>query len=566
MEELGLVGNLAVVMAAALVGGVVARLLRLPSLLGYLAAGLAIGPNTPGLVGDIDEVQTVADLGVALLMFTLGIRFSLRELVRVRGLAVFGGLSQIGVMIGLGVLLGWALGLSTDEALLLGAVISISSTMVALRLLEDRGEIGAAAGRAGVAFALIQDMAVVPLIVMIPVIAGDEENVLPSLGLAAAKAAGLLVGVWIVGTLIVPRVLARVSLARSRELFLLTVVALALGTASVSSLAGLTLAFGAFLAGLLVSESEYAHRTLAEVFPLREVFAVVFFVAVGMLIDPNSFVDQPEIVFGAAALGIVGKLVLVSGIAVAFGYTRKAALTAGIALGNMGEFSFVLASQGVSEGVFDVEINEAVLAAILLSIAVSPLLFLGQDALLRALRSAPGLGGLMEERTEAHVPEPKALVNHAVICGFNEAGREVAAALSFRDFRFLVIDQDPVVIRQLQAQGVPCILGDPALPAVLAQAGLEEARLLAVTLTDVSQVEAVAVAAHQISPRLDIVARGGEEESHLRLRGAGAAEVVHGEFEVGLEFVRHTLHRFGVPSQEVQAVLARRRRDYHAES
>jgi CPA2 family monovalent cation:H+ antiporter-2 len=565
MEELGLVGNLAVVMAAALLGGAVARMLRLPALLGYLAAGLVIGPNT-GLVDDIDEVQTVADLGVALLMFTLGIRFSLRELVRVRGLSVFGGLSQIGLMIALGTLLGWALGLSTDEALLLGAVVSISSTMVALRLLEDRGEIGAPAGRVGVAFALMQDMAVVPLIVMIPVIGGDDGNVLPSLALAAVKAVGLLAGVWIVGTFIVPRVLARVSLAHSRELFLLTVVTLALGTASVSFLAGLTLAFGAFLAGLLVSESEYAHRTLAEVFPLREVFAVVFFVAVGMLIEPASFADQPEIVFGAAVLGIIGKLALVGGIAVAFGYSRRAALTAGIALGNMGEFSFVLASEGVSEGVFDSEINEAVLAAVLLSIAISPMLLLGQDALFRALRAVPGFGMLLEERTEAHVPEREALVNHAVVCGFDEAGREVAAVLAQRGFRFLVIDQDPVVFRQLRAQGVPCILGDPALPSVLVQAELERARVLAVTLIDVSQGESVAVAARQISPRLDIVARGGEEESHLRLTQAGASEVVHGEFEVGMEFVRHTLHRFGVPSQEVQALLARRRRDFHAES
>ncbi|MEE8386634.1 MAG: cation:proton antiporter [Dehalococcoidia bacterium] len=565
MEELGLVGNLAVVMAAALVGGSVARILRLPSLVGYLAAGLAIGPNT-GLVSDIDEVQTVADLGVALLMFTLGIRFSLRELARVRGLAVFGGLGQIGLMIALGTLLGRALGLATDEALLLGAVVSISSTMVALRLLEDRGELGAPAGRVGVAFALMQDMAVVPLIVMIPVIGGDDVNVLPSLALAGVKAAGLLAGVWIVGTFIVPRVLARVSLAHSRELFLLTVVTLALGTASVSFLAGLTLAFGAFLAGLLVSESEYAHRTLTEVFPLREVFAVVFFVAVGMLIEPASFVNQPEIVFGAAFLGIIGKLVLVGGIAVAFGYSRKAALTAGIALGNMGEFSFVLASEGVSEGVFDAEINEAVLAAVLLSIAISPMLFLGQDRLYRALRSVPGIGVLLEERTEANVPERKALVNHAVVCGFDEAGREVAAVLALRGFRFLVIDQDPVVFRELRAQGVPCILGDPALPSVLLQAELERARVLAVTLLDVSQGESVAVAARQINSHLDIVVRGAEEESHRRLTQAGASEVVHGEFEVGMEFVRHTLHRFGVPSQEVQALLARRRRDFHAET
>ena len=231
----------------------------------------------------------------------------------------------------------------------------------------------------------------------------------------------------------------------------------------------------------------------------------------------------------------------------------------------MGEFSFVLASEGVSEGVFDSEINEAVLAAVLLSIAISPMLFLGQDRLYRALRSVPGFGVLLEERTEAHVPERKALVNHAVVCGFDEAGREVAAVLALRGFRFLVIDQDPVVFRELRAQGVPCILGDPALPSVLLQAELERARVLAVTLLDVSQGESVAVAARQINSHLDIVVRGAEEESHRRLTQAGASEVVHGEFEVGMEFVRHTLHRFGVPSQEVQALLARRRRDFHAE-
>ena len=565
MNELGLVGNLAVVAVAALVGGGLARVFRLPTILGYLGAGLVIGPHTPGFVGETDQVQTVADLGVALLMFTLGIRFSLRQLYRVRGLAIFGGLSQIGTMIGLGVLLGWGLGLGTDQALLLGAVISISSTMVTLRLLEDRGQIGATAGTVGVAFALIQDLAVVPLIVMIPVLGGEEQNVPRELGLAAAKAVGLLAAVWVIGTIVVPRVLTRVTLARSRELFLLSVVALALGTASVSFLAGLSLAFGAFLAGLLVSESEYAHRTLAEVFPLREVFAVVFFVAAGMLIDPASFTDDPEIVWGVAAVAVGGKLVLVTALAIVFGYSRKGALTAGLALANMGEFSFVLAREGVGEGIFSTNLNEAILASILLSIAISPILFLGQDRVFAVVQSMPGLSWLLKERREPYIPDPGALVNHLVLCGFDQAGRELAAALTQRGFRYLVIDQDPVVIRQLRAQRVPCVLGDPAMPAVLEHAVLERARVLAVTLPDTAQGQAVVAAACQINPRLDVIARGGEVESHLSLRQAGASEVVYAEFEAGLEFVRHTLHRFGISREEVQALLARRRRDYYTE-
>ena len=565
MNELGLVGNLAVVAVAALVGGGLARVFRLPTILGYLGAGLVIGPNTPGFVGETDQVQTVADLGVALLMFTLGIRFSLRELYRVRGLAVFGGLTQIGAMIGLGVLLGWGLGLGTDQALLLGAVISISSTMVTLRLLEDRGQIGATAGTVGVAFALIQDLAVVPLIVMIPVLGGEGQNVPRELGLAAAKAVGLLAAVWVIGTVVMPRVLTRVTLARSRELFLISVVALALGTASVSFLAGLSLAFGAFLAGLVVSESEYAHRTLAEVFPLREVFAVVFFVAAGMLIDPASFADDPAIVWGAAAVAVVGKLVLVTALAIAFGYSRRGSLTAGLALANMGEFSFVLAQEGVNEGIFGTDLNEAILASILLSIAISPILFLTQDRIFAFVQSAPGLGRLLRERTEPHVPEPGALVNHLVLCGFDQAGRELAAALTQRGFRYVVVDQDPVVIRQLRGQQVPCVLGDAALPAVLEHAVLERARVLAVTLPDTAQGQAVVAAARQINPRLDVIARGGEVGSHLSLRHAGASEVVHAEFEAGLEFVRHTLHRFGISREEVQALLARRRRDYYTE-
>jgi CPA2 family monovalent cation:H+ antiporter-2 len=561
VDELGLVGALAVVAVAALIGGSIARLLRLPTVLGYLAAGLVIGPNTPGIEQDIEEVQTVADLGVAMLMFTLGLRFSLRELREVRSLAIGGGFLQVGLLIGAGLLVGLLLGLKTDEAVIIGFVVAISSTMVALRLLEERGVIGGPEGKSGVAFALFQDMAVVPMIVLIPIIAGSDESLGVALSLAALKAVGVIVVVWLLGIVLMPRLMERMMIARSRELFLLGVVAFALGTASVSFLAGLSLAFGAFLAGLLLSESEYAHQTLAEVFPLREVFAVVFFVAVGMLIVPASFVDDPELVFSIAAVGIFGKILLVSGISSSFGYSPKASFTAGLALGNMGEFSFVIATEALDEGVLDGALTEAVLAAVLLSIAVSPLLFMAQDRIWSRMHAIPAIGRRLDVKPVAFVSEPERLTNHAIIVGFNPAVGELIRALDGRGFKYVVIHDDPVTCRALALEDTPAILGNAALPAVFEQAYPERARVLAVSLTDVVQGEAVVRNALAVNPNLDVIARGGTDEAHRGLRRAGAAEVVEAESELGLEFSRHALHRLGVSSREIQMYLVSRRRE-----
>lgn len=562
MDDLGLVGDLAIVGGAALFGGLAARLLRLPVILGYLAAGLVISPNTPGFVGDLDTVRTIADLGVALLMFTIGIRFSIRELVRSREVGMIGGTAQIALAGAGGAMIGYGIGLTMEQAVVLGAIAALSSTMVALRTLEQAGEIGQAPGRIAISMALMQDLAAVPMIVMIPVLAGGEEDPLTAVGLAAGKGVALVAGVWIIGTALVPRLLGKITEWRSRELFLLTIVVLALGAASISSAAGLSIAFGAFLAGLLVSESEYAHRTLAEVLPLREVFAVVFFVAAGMLIDPASFVDDPEIVLALAGVGIAGKAALVSGIAGAFGYSQRAAVTAGLALANMGEFSFVMAAEALDQGLFDEKLNEAVLAGVLTSVAANPFLFMARHRLARRFSVGPLWGRLGHRRDEPE--EVPGMINHAVVCGFDEVGNEIVSVLTQRGFRCLVIDEDPVAVRYLGRQGVPSILGDPSLPTVLEAAGLERARVLVVTVADLAQCEAAVAAARHVNPKLDIVVRGAGESSRMRLTRAGAAHVVMGEFEVGMEVVRHTLHRFGLSSQEIQAVISRRRRDLTA--
>ena len=561
MEELGLVGDLAIVAAAAVVGGAVARLLKLPTVIGYLAAGIAIGPHTPGPSGDIDDVQTVADLGVALLMFTLGVRFSLGELREYRGMSLVAGVLVTIGMLGLGTLLGVALGLTTEQAIVAGMVVCISSSMIAIRVLEDSGLIGAPGGRIAIVVSLVQDMLVVVLLVLIPVLAGEGDDLVAEIGLAFLKAGALLAGIWVIGTVVIPPLMVRIAASRSRELFLLSIVALALGTASLSFTAGLSLAFGAFLAGIIISESEYAHRTLVEVLPLREVFAVVFFVAMGMLINPDSIAEEPFLVFGIAGLAVVGKIVLLTASGMLFGFSARTVLPAAVALGNMGEFSFVLASQAVEEGILTAELNEALLASVLLSIAVSPLLFLGHERALAYAQALPGLRLVLQSPAAAAIPDETRLVNHAIIVGYTQAGREVAAALEGRGFRYVIIDDDPMVQRRLKSQGVPAIFGDASVPAVLEMAAIERARVCVVTVVDPAQVESVAATARTLNRRLDVVARGLKEDSHVRLRELGASRVVQSEFEVGMQFVRHTLQRFGLTSQEVQALLLRMRRD-----
>jgi len=567
VEDLGLVGHLAILLLAALLGAVAARVLRLPPLLGYLAVGLVIGPHTPGFVSDVEQVQTLADLGVALLMFSLGARFRFRELMAVRDVSLLGGVLQVSAMIALGALLSLSLGIEWDAALLLGGALALSNTIVALKLLEDRGELNSMHGVVTTGIALVQDLCFVPIIVIIPAIAGEGDSVGREFGLAVGKAAGLLLVVYVLGAQIVPKLFEQVGRARSRELFLLTVVALALGTASISFLAGLSLAFGAFLAGLLVSESEYGQQTLAEVSPLRDIFAVVFFVSVGMLIDPDAFVDEPGIVLALAAAGILGKLIIVTGLVLAFGYMGKTAVGTGLALANMGEFSFVLATMGVDEGILSAEENSSLLGSVSLSIATAPFLMRLYPSLARVLGSAKLAKPLFGGKIPAYAPgTSEALVNHVVIVGFGDAGRELAQTLEHRGFKYLVVDQDPMAIRQLRRSGVPCIYGDPSSSTVLGQTGLERARVLAVTLADLTLARATTLTGRQVNPKLDVIVRGTGFQSHLALRQAGATEVVHGEFEAGLEFVRHTLHRYGVSSVEIQALLSGRRRDYYAGS
>ncbi|MEX1254856.1 MAG: cation:proton antiporter [Dehalococcoidia bacterium] len=565
--ERELIVDLIIIIGAAAGGGLLASALRLPVILGYLAAGLVVGNYIPFLEMDVARVEDIAELGVALLLFSLGVQFSLTELRDVRRVAIFGGLAQIALTIAMGIAIGLAFGLDSNASLLLGAAMSLSSTMVVLKLLDARGEIDTLHGRVALGLLLVQDLAVVPLVILVPAIAGETGlPLLQELALAAGKAALLLGAGYVLASRVVPWFLFRIAATGSRELFLLAVLSLAFGLAAGSFALGLSIAFGAFLAGLIISESEFSHQTLADVLPLRDVFATIFFVSMGLLIDPAAVLSDPELVAAVTAGLVLAKLALTAAPIALLNYPPRVAALVGLSLAQGGEFSFVLTRLGLDEGIISDDVSAAILMAVLLSIVISSLLFQSGPALLDWAEARPVIGPALRAPLVVELgDDPGSFNQHVIVCGYGRVGRELVRELTQRDFRCVVVEQNPYLIDELRRLSVPFIYGDAGNPVVLDACGLDRARVLALTLPDAAAAQLALAHAKRTNPRLDVIVRGLGPEDHQRLLDAGASEVVHPEFEAGLEFVRHALHRFGVDSTQIQALLARRRRDFYRE-
>jgi CPA2 family monovalent cation:H+ antiporter-2 len=563
MEHSELVFDLAAALAAAFIGGWVARRLGQPVLIGYLLAGLVIGPHTPGFDADRERVQQLAELGVAFLMFGLGVEFSISELLRVRRIVSVAGGIQIPLTIALGVFVGIASGWSAEESFLLGGAFAISSSIVTLTWLMSRGEADSEHAQVALGLGVVQDLALVPMIALLPVLSNSHgENILVELLKSGGVATAGLVLVIVLGTRLVPRILFAVAREESRELFLLVVVLIALGTALASQEAGLSFALGAFLAGLVVSESEYDRQVISEIIPLRDLFASLFFVSIGMLVDPSYIASHLPQVAAFTTVLIVGKALIIGGALLAAGVNHTTATLVAIFMAQMGEFSFVLAGAGNAEGIIDSNQFGIILATAALSILATPFLVKFLPALVDLSGRLPGLKAQELATVGDEVPAD-ALRRHTIICGYGRVGAVLGSALERRGFAYSVIELNPAIVRDLREREIPAIYGDAGAQPVLEQAGIRNARILVIASVDLISTPATIRYARKVNPSISIVSRAQASSEVEMLREAGANEIVQPEFEAGLECVRVVLRRYGVSAQETNAAITYRRTQHY---
>ena len=556
MEAPGVGLDLLIILVVAVAGGMLARRARLPVLLGYLVGGIVVGPYGFGLVKDLETVHVLANIGVILLLFTLGLEFSFKELMRISKIAILGGIAQILLTAAVGLVLGKLLGWAILEAVFFGFLIALSSTVIVLKTLMERGELDTRHGRIMIGILLVQDLSVVPLMIILPAMGGGEGALWLSLGLATLKAV-IFIGVMIVlGIWVLPWLLGRVAKERSGELFLLTVITLCLAAAFGTFFFGLSAAFGAFVAGLLVSQSAFARQALANIVPLRDTFVAIFFISLGMLVEPRFVASNIAVIAIIVAVIIVAKFIICFLVPWFSGHSFKTALFVGAGLIQIGEFSFILAGMGIESGIISPYLYSLTLGSAIITMLLTPFAFGFASFLYRRLSQGERIGRLVSARLDpGWQKEQWQLSGHAVICGYGRVGRGLAKVLERRKFSYLAIDLDPQVISGLRAKGIPCIYGDASNPKILTHAQLNKARVLVCTFPDFIAVELATRNALKINPRLDIVARVRRDADAEILRNIGVAELVRPEFETSLEITRHTLHRFGLTSIEIQYIL-----------
>ena len=537
-HDVSLISTIAVGLGLAMVLGFLAARLKLPPLIGYLLAGILIGPSTPGFVADVALAGQLAEIGVMLLMLGVGLHFSVSDLMAVRRIAVPGALLQILVATLLGVSIAWLWGWTLGAGLVFGLALSVASTVVLLKALEARGVLESVNGRIAVGWLVVEDLVMVLVLVLLPPLAGllggDPSPGRPAapglgvgatLGLTLAKVSAFVALMLVVGRWAFPKLLWLVARTGSRELFTLCVVAAALGVAYVSAtLFDVSFALGAFFAGMMMRESEFSHRAAEESLPLRDAFAVLFFVSVGMLFDPRVVVDHPVKVLAVVAVIVVGKTIAASALVLAFRYPLNTALTVGVSLAQIGEFSFILAGIGMHMNLLPATGQSLILAGALISIALNPALFAGIDPLLRWARTHSGLARRLAARDDplAELPlstDPALLRGQVVLVGYGRVGRRIARTLTEHRIPFVVADEHRELVEDLRGRGIAAVAGDASEPAVLIQAHIARAGMLVVAVPDVFQVRQMVETARLLNPSIEVIVRSqNADEAELLAR------------------------------------------------
>lgn len=556
---MGIAADFVIIVLAGLAGAILARLLRLPLLVGYIAAGVLVGPYTAGpTVENAHEIELLAEIGVALLLFALGLEISFRDLQPVRSIALIGGPIQVLLSIAFGVLLGTTLlGLSLQESLWLGAMVALSSTMVVLKTLAEAGATSTLASRVMIGILVVQDLAVVPMLIILPQLA-NPENLAASLIKSTLLAAGFLVAMFFVGTRVLPAILRLIVRWGSRELFLVSVVAAGVGIGYLSHQLGLSFALGAFVAGIVLSESELSDQALSDIVPLRDVFGLLFFVSAGMLFDPAYLIGRWPQVLTVVLLILCTKALLIGLITRAFGYVNMAPFIVGLGLSQVGEFSFLIARSGISQNMISRDTYNLALTCTILTMSLSPLMS----------RMALPLGRWWRTRFgQAQPKQPVTLTNHQikdhiVIAGLGRTGSTVARLMHDAGIPVLAIELNHSLMQAAQARGIETIFGDATRAEVLEAACIEDARALILSVPDNATTLLTVTRARSLNPGLHIIARATRADHVAELKHAGASVVVLPEFEGGVEMARQALSHSNVDDTAAPLIDAVRRELY----
>jgi monovalent cation:H+ antiporter-2, CPA2 family len=563
-DDLRFIMDLGVAVALALVGGIIAVRLRQPPIVGYLLAGVVIGPFTPGFVGDTAHISELAEVGVVLLLFALGVEFSISKLAPVRRIAVPGAIMQVLIISVVAAGIGIPIGLPPPAAIVVGAAVAISSTVVVLKLLAERGELDSLHGRSAIGWMVVQDLLTILVIALLEPFAAGGDLAGPVV-FALLRTALFLALAYLVGTRMLPWLFRMVTRIGSPELFLLTVFATALLAAFLSSAVfGLSLALGAFVAGLIVSESELSHQAAGEITPFRDLFAVLFFVSVGMLLDPAAMVADWPALLALLAVATIGKAAVSAGLGRLLGLPLRSALLLGATIAQVGEFSFLLAEQALSLGLLDTAVASIVLTPVLVSGAVRLIERL-EHAQLVAEPPVEALGGFSRGELATAGEDARADRPAVVVLGAGRVGRVVVRAVRGRGFRCVVIDRDPSALEEAATTGAATLFGDAASVAILRRAGLDGARLLVITIGDAMTARLAVERARAINPRLTVIARARGRTEATALQDLGVTRLADPEIEAAIELARASLARMGVSGPEQAAVTVGLRRRHYGE-
>ena len=571
-HNIDLITTIAVSLGLAMVLGLIAIRLKMPPIVGYLLAGILVGPATPGFVADVDLARQLAEIGIMLLMFGVGLHFSLDDLLAVRKIAVPGAIVQMLAATGLGVGLALLWGWTPGAAIVFGLALSVASTVVVLRALEAGGALNSINGRIAVGWLIVEDLVMILVLVLLPPLSGTLGADASQGGTAAELGISLLITLgkvlafvafmFFAGRRLLPRLLWLVARTGSRELFTLCVISAAVGVAyGASALFDVSFALGAFFAGMMMRESELSHRAAEQSLPLRDAFAVLFFVSVGMLFDPQILIEQPVKVLAILAIVMIATPLVAMALVVAFRYPLNTAITVGASLSQIGEFSFILAALGVSLRLIPVDAQSLIVAAAILSIAANPLVFSAMRPVHAWIRSRSQLARRLERSGDplAELPTNTGesyLSGQVVLVGYGRVGRRIAQALTEHRIPFVVAEQNRERVEQLRRQQIVAVSGDASEPAVLIQAHIANASMLVIATPDTVSVRQMARIARTLNPAIEIAVRTHSEEEARLLAEEQVGKVFFGAQELALAMTHHVLTRRGIDTSNVAAPQA----------